>query len=56
MVILIVAKTTKAAEYNLSDDTCAKLLAGLSERKFDHTSPDLLRANVPTFSTFIPTS
>jgi len=32
---------TKAAEYSLSDDTYATLLAQLSERKFDRTSPEL---------------
>jgi hypothetical protein len=32
---------TKAAEYSLTDDTYAKLLAQLSERKFDRTSPEL---------------
>src|ERR1035441_2682814 len=32
---------TKAAEYSLTDDTYAKLLAKLSERKFDRTSPDV---------------
>jgi hypothetical protein len=32
---------TKAAEYSLTDDTYAKLLAKLSERKFDRTSPEL---------------
>jgi hypothetical protein len=39
---------TKAAEYSLTDDTYAKLLAQLSERKFDLTSLDL-RANILTF-------
>src|SRR5713101_7023522 len=38
-------KPTKAAEYSLTDDTYAKLLGQLSERKFDRTSPDL-RANI----------
>jgi hypothetical protein len=42
-------KTTKAAEYKLSDDTYAKLPAGLSERKFDLTSREPLRANVLDF-------
>jgi hypothetical protein len=32
---------TKAAEYSLTDDTYAKLLARLSERKFDLTTPAL---------------
>src|ERR1017187_8193228 len=32
---------TKAAEYSLTDATYAKLLAKLSERKFDRTSPEL---------------
>jgi hypothetical protein len=39
---------TKAAEYSLTDDTYAKLLAQLSERKFDLTSPEL-RANILQF-------
>src|SRR5208282_6095518 len=39
---------TKAAEYSLTDDTYAKLLAQLSERKFDGTSPEL-RANILQF-------
>ena len=34
-------QATKAAEYSLTDDTYAKLLARLSERKFDRTSPEL---------------
>jgi len=33
--------TTKAAEYSLTDDTYAKLLAQLSQRKFDLTTPAL---------------
>src|SRR3984893_15950006 len=33
-------KETKAAEYSLTDETYAKLLAQLSERKFDRTSPE----------------
>ena len=41
-------KVTKAAEYSLTDDTYAKLLAQLSERKFDQTSPQL-RANILGF-------
>ena len=41
-------KTTKPAEYALTDDTYAKLLARLSERKFDRTSPEL-RANILDF-------
>ena len=32
---------TKAGEYSLSDDTYATLLAQLSDRKFDRTSPEL---------------
>ena len=39
---------TKAAEYSLTDDTYAKLLDQLSERKFDRTSPEL-RANILEF-------
>jgi Zinc dependent phospholipase C len=39
---------TKAAEYTLTDDTYAKLLGTLSERKFDRTSPEL-RDNVLHF-------
>jgi hypothetical protein len=39
---------TKAAEYSLTDDSYAKLLAQLSERKFDRTSPEL-RANILGF-------
>ncbi len=39
---------TKAAEYSLTDDTYAKLLAQLSERKFDQTSPEL-RENILQF-------
>ena len=42
------AKPTKAAEYSLTDDTYAKLLAQLSERKFDLTSPEL-RDNILQF-------
>jgi hypothetical protein len=34
-------KETKAAEYSLTDETYAKLLAQLADRKFDRTSPDL---------------
>jgi hypothetical protein len=41
-------KTTKPAEYALTDDTYAKLLARLSERKFDLTSREL-RANILDF-------
>ena len=41
-------KKTKAAEYTLTDDSYAKLLAKLSERKFDRTSPEL-RANILDF-------
>jgi hypothetical protein len=39
---------TKAAEYSLTDDTYATLLAQLSERKFDRTSPEL-RVNILQF-------
>ena len=39
---------TKAAEYSLTDDAYAKLLAQLSKRKFDLTSPEL-RANILQF-------
>ena len=39
---------TKAAEYSLADDTYAKLLAQLSSRKFDRTTPEL-RANILDF-------
>jgi Zinc dependent phospholipase C len=39
---------TKAAEYSLTDDTYATLLAQLSERKFDQTSPTL-RDNILQF-------
>jgi len=41
-------QATKAAEYSLTDDTYAKLLAKLSERKFDRTSPEL-RDNILQF-------
>ena len=41
-------KPTKAAEYSLTDDSYAKLLAQLSDRKFDRTSPEL-RANILEF-------
>src|SRR5512140_1261142 len=34
-------KDTTAAEYSLTDDAYAKLLAHLSERKFDRTTPEL---------------
>ena len=34
---------TKAAEYSLTDDTYAKLLGQLSDRKFDTTTPDAAR-------------
>jgi hypothetical protein len=40
--------TTKAAEYTLTDATYAKLLAQLSDRKFNLTSPEL-RANILDF-------
>ena len=39
---------TEAAEYSLTDDTYAKLLAQLAERKFDLTSPEL-RADILKF-------
>jgi hypothetical protein len=39
---------TKAAEYSLTDDTYAKLLAQLSDRKFDGTTPEL-RDNILQF-------
>jgi hypothetical protein len=39
---------TKAAEYSLTDDTYATLLAQLSDRKFDRTSPEL-RDNILNF-------
>lgn len=39
---------TRAAEYSLTDDSYAKLLARLSDRKFDQTSPEL-RANILDF-------
>jgi hypothetical protein len=39
---------TTAAEYSLTDDVYAKLLAQLSARKFDLTTPEL-RANVLDF-------
>lgn len=41
-------QVTKAAEYSLTDDTYAKLLAQLSSRKFDQTSPEL-RDNILQF-------
>ena len=41
-------KETRAAEYSLTDDTYAKLLANLSERKFDLTTADL-RDNILHF-------
>jgi hypothetical protein len=41
-------RPTKAAEYSLTDDTYAKLLAQLSERKFDLTTTGL-RANILDF-------
>ena len=47
-VDLDTGKATKAAEYTLTDDSYAKLLAKLSERKFDRTSPEL-RANILDF-------
>jgi hypothetical protein len=41
-------QATKPAEYALTDDTYAKLLDQLSERKFDRTSPEL-RDNILQF-------
>jgi hypothetical protein len=41
-------QATKAAEYSLTDITYAKLLARLSDRKFDLTSPEL-RDNILQF-------
>src|SRR5690242_5600974 len=41
-------QATKPAEYALTDDSYAKLLARLSERKFDLTSPEL-RTNILQF-------
>jgi hypothetical protein len=41
-------KETKAAEYSLTDETYAKLLGQLAERKFDRTSPEL-RDNILNF-------
>jgi Zinc dependent phospholipase C len=41
-------KETKAAEYSLTDETYAKLLGRLAERKFDLTSRDL-RENILNF-------
>jgi hypothetical protein len=39
---------TKAAEYSLTDDSYAKLLGRLSDRKFDRTTPEL-KANIVDF-------
>jgi hypothetical protein len=41
-------KRTEAAEYSLTDETYAKLLAQLSERKFDRATPEL-RKNILQF-------
>jgi hypothetical protein len=41
-------EATRAAEYSLTDDAYAKLLAQLSDRKFDLTSPEL-RDNILQF-------
>jgi hypothetical protein len=41
-------QVTKAAEYSLTDDTYARLLAQLSSRKFDRMSPEL-RDNILQF-------
>jgi len=42
------SKTIRAAEYTLTDESYAKLLTELSERKFDRTSPEL-RTNILEF-------
>jgi hypothetical protein len=39
---------TKSAEYSLTDNSYAKLLAQVAERKFDRTTPEL-RENILTF-------
>jgi hypothetical protein len=39
---------TRAAEYSLTDDTYAKLLSQLADRKFDRTTPEL-RTNILGF-------
>jgi hypothetical protein len=41
-------KPTKAAEYSLTDESYARLLSQLSEKKFDTTTPEL-RANILNF-------
>ncbi len=41
-------RPTKAAEYSLTDDTYAKLLDQLSDKKFDQITPEL-RANILEF-------
>jgi len=41
-------KLTQAAEYSLTDDTYAKLLSQLSDKKFASTAPEL-RANILNF-------
>jgi len=41
-------KLTKAAEYSLTDDTYAKLLSRLCDKKFDSTPPDL-RTDILSF-------
>jgi len=41
-------KPTKAAEYSLADDTYAKLLDQLADKKFDRTTPEL-RHNILDF-------
>jgi hypothetical protein len=41
-------KPTKAAEYSLTDEAYASLLARLADRKFDLTSPEL-RSNIIEF-------
>ena len=47
-MILSTGKETKAAEYSLTDETYAKLLGQLADRKFDLTSTEL-RENVLNF-------
>ena len=48
IAISIAVKETKASEYSLADDAYAKLLAQLSERKFDRATTEL-RANILEF-------
>jgi hypothetical protein len=47
-------KPTKAAEYSLTDDSYAKLLAQLSERKFDRTSAELRDNILQSYSDLSP--